>query len=254
MTLKNGLFILLLTLSLSTVARTAQAMTFPDQEVANAPSEDENSDAVSSFGNFNTQRRPTEKAAKPLAPIAESSFASDAGRAPASATSRAPAGIGERPKVVEVEGQVSTSKKAIERHAQQSKSFQEVAIIANDLGFFPSTLFLTQGIPVRLYITGASQKSQCFMLDDFGVRRQIRNQKIEEITFTPDQTGTFSFNCPMNGAKGTVVVKEIEVGMHDKRVPASVQTSHAESSVPIPAAKDKNADIHDEDFGPEFRN
>ncbi len=107
--------------------------------------------------------------------------------------------------------------KTIVRNLAKQKAHQEIAVIVNDLGFFPSNLFVTQGIPVRLYVTGASKKSQCFMMDSFGVRRQIQNQKVEEITFTPDESGSFVFSCPMNGAKGTLLVKELELD----RMPAN---------------------------------
>ncbi len=251
MELKNGLFILAIALGINVVSGTAHAVVFPDQEVMNGATEDENADAVSSFGE--TKRKVVQKTTRNLTPISESSFARENGRAPASSPNRSPAGAG----VVQVQPH-STSKAAIAREAKQSKAFQEVAVIANDLGFFPSTLFLTEGVPVRLFITGASQKSQCFMLDQFGVRRQIRNQKIEEVTFTPDQSGTFSFHCPMNGAKGTVVVKEMEIA--SERVPASTDEAGSSASIPAAAApveakREKHKSmIRDEDFTPEFRN
>jgi plastocyanin domain-containing protein len=110
------------------------------------------------------------------------------------------------------------------------KAVQEASLIANDTGFYPSTLFLTRGIGARIFLTGASKKSQCFILDSFGIRRQVRSQKVEEVSFTPDQAGTFSFHCPMNGAKGTLVVKELELS---SRAPASM--------------------VSEQDFAPEFR-
>ncbi len=85
---------------------------------------------------------------------------------------------------------------------------QEVAVIAGDLGFFPRTVFVTQDIPVRMYVTGASKNSLCIMMDSFNVRKQIRNQSIEELSFTPDHPGRFRFYCPVNGAEGYVVVRE----------------------------------------------
>jgi hypothetical protein len=85
---------------------------------------------------------------------------------------------------------------------------QEVSLIADDTGFFPKTLFVTRDIPVRLYVTGASKKSLCFMVDDFQVRKQIRLQKIEEISFTPTSAGQYRYYCPINGAEGTIVVKD----------------------------------------------
>jgi len=87
---------------------------------------------------------------------------------------------------------------------------QEVALIAGDLGFFPRTVFVTRDIPVRMYVTGASKNSLCILMDSFSVRKQVKSQKIEELSFTPTQPGKFRFYCPINGAEGYVVVREFE--------------------------------------------
>jgi plastocyanin domain-containing protein len=50
----------------------------------------------------------------------------------------------------------------------------------------------------------------------------VRNQKVEEILFTPDHPGKYVFHCPMNGAKGSLVVRELDLG---ERVPASVESA-----------------------------
>lgn len=89
------------------------------------------------------------------------------------------------------------------------KGIQEVSIIAGDLGFFPKTIFVSRDVPVRLFVTGASKGSLCIMMDTFNVRKQIRSNKIEEITFVPNQPGTYRFYCPVNGSEGTMVVKEL---------------------------------------------
>ncbi len=93
---------------------------------------------------------------------------------------------------------------------QKRGGVQEVAIISNDLGFFPANIVLTKGIPARLFLssTGKTQ-GQCFMLDEFKIRRQIKHDKIEEIQINPDSEGRYTFHCPMNGAKGTILVKAI---------------------------------------------
>lgn len=88
------------------------------------------------------------------------------------------------------------------------KGVQEVAVIAGDLGFFPKTVFLTRDVPVRFFVTGASKNTLCIMMDSFQVRRQIRSQKIEEITFVPHTPGKYRFYCPVNGMEGTLVVRE----------------------------------------------
>lgn len=89
------------------------------------------------------------------------------------------------------------------------KGIQEISIIAGDLGFFPKTIFVSRDVPVRIFITGASKGSLCIMMDSFNVRKQVRANKIEEITFIPNQPGTYRYYCPVNGSEGTMVVKEL---------------------------------------------
>ena len=89
------------------------------------------------------------------------------------------------------------------------RGVQEVSLIAGDLGFFPRTLFVSRDVPVRLYVTGASKNTLCLMLDAFAVRKQVRAQKIEEITFLPSQPGNYRFYCPINGMEGHLVVREL---------------------------------------------
>jgi len=236
------------------IGHQARAVVYPDENPVTYPaSDDENQDAVSRFGATPEQKnRKTTQVLKPLDPISEASFDHESTRAPASVTETGGRSLASEP--VRAPDSVK-SKKIVVNHEVRDRAYQEVALIANDDGFYPSTVFLTQGIPVRMYITGASAKSQCFMSDEFGVRRQIRNQKIEEINFVPDQPGTFSFNCPMNGAKGSMVVRELEVS---DRVPAShASTPVTQARVQIPQAKpkaQKKSEIQEDDFTPEFRN
>lgn len=89
------------------------------------------------------------------------------------------------------------------------KGVQEISIIAGDLGFFPKTIFVSRDVPVRLFVTGASKASLCIMMDSFNVRKQVRANKIEEISFVPNQPGTYRYYCPVNGSEGTMVVKEL---------------------------------------------
>jgi hypothetical protein len=252
MKLKNGFLMLALFGSVATSQR-SQAVVYPDQVTANAnfgDSEDENQDSVSRFGDEENQKQGKQaKAMRPLDPISEDSFAHEASRGIASVTDT-PTKSNSKKK----SAQVTMPKSAIISRAKRVKSYQEAAVIANETGFYPATIFLTQGIPARLFVSGASAKSQCFMLDQFGVRRQIRSQKIEEITFVPDTVGTFTFSCPMNGAKGNIVVKELEVG---GRIPATVSVSSTQERELTPAVapvETKKSEIEENDFTPEFRN
>ncbi len=113
---------------------------------------------------------------------------------------------------------------------------QEIAVIANDLGYFPRTIFVTRDIPVRLYVTGTSKQSLCIMMDSFQVRKQVRSQKIEEIAFTPAHPGKFRFYCPVNGMEGTLIVKEYSTGIAETaEAPAPAEAS-ATQTARAPAA------------------
>ena len=92
----------------------------------------------------------------------------------------------------------------------EKKGVQEIGVIAGDLGFFPKTIFVSRDIPVRLFVTGASRSPLCFVMDSFAVRKQVRNQSVEEITFVPSQPGSYRFHCPINGMEGKLVVREAE--------------------------------------------
>lgn len=126
--------------------------------------------------------------------------------------SRRPAGIGSGSRLaaqnppIASGGFIETSSPLVPSAA---KGVQEVALIAGDLGFFPKTVFVVRDIPVRLFVTGASKNTLCIMMDSFQLRKQIRSQKIEEITFTPSTPGQYRFYCPVNGMEGTMVVKEL---------------------------------------------
>lgn len=90
----------------------------------------------------------------------------------------------------------------------KKKGVQETALIAGDLGYFPKTLFVSQNIPVRLFVTGASKETLCVMVDAFQVRKQVRAQRIEEITFTPSAPGKYRIHCPINQMEATLVVRD----------------------------------------------
>lgn len=97
------------------------------------------------------------------------------------------------------------------------KGVQEVAIIASELGYFPNTIFVNRDVPVRLYVTGASKNSLCVLMDSFQVKKQIRAQKIEEITFTPGTPGKYRFYCPVNRSlEGSLVVREVSSNLKEE--------------------------------------
>ena len=110
--------------------------------------------------------------------------------------------------------------------APKRAGVQEVAVIAGDLGFFPKKIFVNRDMPVRLFVTGASRKNLCVLIDAFQVRRQVRTQRVEEITFTPGTAGTYRIHCPINGIEGTLVVRELSGTTSLASVPSMASELH----------------------------
>ena len=110
------------------------------------------------------------------------------------------------------------------------RGVQEVSLIAGDLGFFPKTIFVTRDVPVRLFVTGASKSTLCIMMDSFQVRKQVRSQKIEEITFTPGNPGKYRFYCPVNGMEGNLIVKDLVSAVPQGEASASTKVNRSAAS------------------------
>lgn len=138
----------------------------------------------------------------------------ESGKNPATA-SRGIASVGGNPNagVLSNDSAIVTSQASATQDISDSvvarKGVQEVSIIASDLGYFPKTVFVSRDVPVRMYVTGSSKNTLCIMMDSFQIRKQVRAQKIEEITFIPNIPGTYRFYCPVNGMEGSLVVKEL---------------------------------------------
>jgi plastocyanin len=116
--------------------------------------------------------------------------------------------------------------KELKMREASRKGTQEVSLIVSDLGYFPNTIFVSRGVPVRLFVTGSSKNPLCLIMDSFEVRKQIRTQKVEEISFLPEHPGKYRFYCPMNGMEGTLVVRELSTD----RTPASSESAASEST------------------------
>ncbi len=86
--------------------------------------------------------------------------------------------------------------------------FQEVSVIVSDHGYFPNRIFVTQNIPVRVYLTTPSKSTLCFMIDNWSVKKGITPGKVEEVNFVPDRAGNYRFYCPVKSIEGTLTVRE----------------------------------------------
>jgi hypothetical protein len=91
--------------------------------------------------------------------------------------------------------------------AARARGVQEVSIIASEHGFFPERVFVTQGIPVRMFLSTAGRGTSCFMVDAFGVRKGINPGNVEEVRFLPEKSGEFRFYCPVGAIEGKMTVR-----------------------------------------------
>ena len=98
---------------------------------------------------------------------------------------------------------------------------QEVSLIVSDYGYFPSRIFVTQNVPVKIYLTTPSKVTMCFMLDTWGLKKGILPGKVEEITFVPQAPGNYRFYCPVKSIEGTLTVREAPVAEQSGRGVAS---------------------------------
>lgn len=85
---------------------------------------------------------------------------------------------------------------------------QEFAIVATDTGYLPSKIFVRRNIPVKLYLTSASARKLCFMMDDFSMRKGVSNQSVEQLSFLPTKPGQYRFYCPVQEIEGQVIVRD----------------------------------------------
>ncbi|NUM89824.1 MAG: cupredoxin domain-containing protein [Bdellovibrionales bacterium] len=85
---------------------------------------------------------------------------------------------------------------------------QEFSLIATDTGYLPSKVIARKNIPVRLFVTSASARNLCIVLDEFSVKKGVQAQKVEEIRLLPTAVGQYKFYCPVQQIEGTLVVRD----------------------------------------------
>lgn len=92
--------------------------------------------------------------------------------------------------------------------AQMVGNVQVIHMNVSSAGYDPDFITVKQGVPVKI-ITNSTADAGCvrgFQMPDLGVPNKALNVGMDEIDFTPDKTGQFTFNCQMNMSKGTVNV------------------------------------------------
>jgi plastocyanin domain-containing protein len=88
-----------------------------------------------------------------------------------------------------------------------STNVQKVTIGIKNGNYYPNTITVKVGQPVRIYLD--STVSGCyrtFTIKDFGIVRTLPTPN-DYIEFTPTKKGTFRFACIMGMGTGTLIVE-----------------------------------------------
>jgi plastocyanin domain-containing protein len=84
---------------------------------------------------------------------------------------------------------------------------QKATIVVNN-GFTPGSLMVKAGQPVELtFDTKARGCATSVNFQGLNLKKDLTNGKKTIVTFTPKKAGTYTFACPMNMVKGTLIVK-----------------------------------------------
>lgn len=108
-------------------------------------------------------------------------------------------------------GEHNTQAKTTESKAYafiNDDGIQEATIIVKD-GYHPSTLVVKKGIPLRLNFN--LEEESCtgtVVFKDFDITRELTLSELTALDLTPDRSGSFTFSCPMDMIRGTLIVKE----------------------------------------------
>ena len=88
----------------------------------------------------------------------------------------------------------------------ESGDFQEVVIGMRNYNYFPNTVSVKAGIPVKLRLDDSVYGCfRDFTIRDLGVRKYLRTPS-DYIEFTPAKPGTYTFACSMGMGFGKLVV------------------------------------------------
>lgn len=84
---------------------------------------------------------------------------------------------------------------------------QEIVLGVKDFNYYPNTVKVQTGIPVRIYLD--SSVSGClrdFTIREFGVREYLKTPS-DYVEFTPSEKGRYTFACSMGMGTGVLIVE-----------------------------------------------
>lgn len=129
----------------------------------------------------------------------------------------------------ESEGETLAASPMEPRPAHAGAVGQEISVIVSESGYYPSRIFVTQNVPVKLYLTTSSKATLCLMVDKWGLKKGVAPGRIEEVAFVPDQPGNYRFYCPVKSIEGTITVREAQTSPRNL-ASASDESSEADAA------------------------
>jgi len=113
------------------------------------------------------------------------------------------------PSPSQVQGQQAPSGSGI--LAPLNNGVQEVQLTVQGGNYMPNPIVVKKGVPVKLVADLGTVRgcASSIVIPDFGVRKTVQAGD-NEITFTPDKSGTFQFSCSMGMYQGTIVVQDAD--------------------------------------------
>lgn len=88
----------------------------------------------------------------------------------------------------------------------ESLDVQELSVIVDENGFSPREFVVTEGIPVRLFLTTTLQQPSCFIVNEWNIQKGIQPGQKVEVSFVPrinpGNSKQFRFYCPIQAQSG----------------------------------------------------
>lgn len=92
---------------------------------------------------------------------------------------------------------------------EADNAIQEINIQAYNDGYYPNTIFVKKGIPVKLnFITAENYScSRGVVIPTLGIRKILPVSGSDSINFIPEKEGTIPFSCSMGMYRGKIIVR-----------------------------------------------
>jgi cytochrome c oxidase subunit II len=87
------------------------------------------------------------------------------------------------------------------RQPNESKPTQHIDVTAGRFSFEPGEITVKKGDPVTLTLR-SKDVTHGLVIEDLGVRTEVKKGQEEELTLTPEKTGTFQGQCAHFCGKG----------------------------------------------------